>query len=127
MGNYDKLSLPLDGDKIEKDSEQKLTVPNQPIIPVIEGDGIGRDIMKATRRVIDAAVQKVDEAEAPHLKGLDTLPAEGAIESEEAAVIAASWNAPERRAARCVRGRRRRLARRPIPPLQCAPLSPSAS
>ena len=63
MGNYDKLSLPLDGDKIEKDSEQKLTVPNQPIIPVIEGDGIGRDIMKATRRVIDAAVQKAFDEE----------------------------------------------------------------
>lgn len=63
MGNYDKLSLPLDGDKIEKDSEQKLTVPNQPIIPVIEGDGIGRDIMKATRGVIDAAVQKAFDGE----------------------------------------------------------------
>ena len=63
MGNYDKLSLPLDGDKIGKDSEQKLTVPNQPIIPVIEGDGIGRDIMKATRRVIDAAVQKAFDGE----------------------------------------------------------------
>ena len=63
MGNYDKLSLPLDGDKIEKDSKQKLTVPNQPIIPVIEGDGIGRDIMKATRRVIDAAVQKAFDGE----------------------------------------------------------------
>ena len=63
MGNYDKLSLPLDGEKIEKDSEQKLRVPNQPIIPVIEGDGIGRDIMKATRRVIDAAVQKAFDGE----------------------------------------------------------------
>ena len=63
MGNYDKLSLPLDGEKIEKDSEQKLTVPNQPIIPVIEGDGIGRDIMKATHRVIDAAVQKAFDGE----------------------------------------------------------------
>ena len=63
MGNYEKLSLPLDGDKIEKDSEHKLTVPNQPIIPVIEGDGIGRDIMKATRRVIDAAVQKAFDGE----------------------------------------------------------------
>ena len=63
MDNYDKLSLPLDGGKIEKDSEQKLTVPNQPIIPVIEGDGIGRDIMKATRGVIDAAVQKAFDGE----------------------------------------------------------------
>jgi len=58
MSNYDKLSLPSSGEKIEKNSNQKLTVPDQPIIPVIEGDGIGRDIMKATRRVIDAAVQR---------------------------------------------------------------------
>ena len=33
-------------------------IPDNPIIPVIEGDGIGRDIMKATRRVVDAAVEK---------------------------------------------------------------------
>lgn len=37
---------------------KKLIVPMDPIIPVIEGDGIGRDIMKATRRVVDAAVEK---------------------------------------------------------------------
>ncbi|CAI8013185.1 Isocitrate dehydrogenase [NADP], partial [Geodia barretti] len=35
----------------------QLVVPNEPIIPVIEGDGIGRDIMKVTRRVVDAAAQ----------------------------------------------------------------------
>jgi isocitrate dehydrogenase len=38
--------------------KKKLKVPAFPIIPVIEGDGIGRDIMKATRRVVDAAVEK---------------------------------------------------------------------
>ena len=38
-------------------SNGQLVVPNKPIIPVIEGDGIGRDIMKVTRRVVDAAVQ----------------------------------------------------------------------
>lgn len=37
---------------------KKLKIPAYPIIPVIEGDGIGRDIMKATRRVVDAAVEK---------------------------------------------------------------------
>ncbi len=36
----------------------ELKIPAYPIIPVIEGDGIGRDIMKATRRVVDAAVEK---------------------------------------------------------------------
>jgi isocitrate dehydrogenase len=34
------------------------TVPNDPIIPFIEGDGTGRDIWKASRRVFDAAVEK---------------------------------------------------------------------
>jgi isocitrate dehydrogenase len=40
-----------------KKKNGRLVVPNFPITPVIEGDGIGRDIMKATRRVIDAAVE----------------------------------------------------------------------
>jgi isocitrate dehydrogenase len=37
---------------------KKLSVPDRPIIPHIEGDGIGRDISKAMRRVVDAAVEK---------------------------------------------------------------------
>jgi isocitrate dehydrogenase len=36
----------------------KLKVPNDPIIPFIEGDGTGRDIWKASVRVFDAAVEK---------------------------------------------------------------------
>lgn len=52
-----KLTLPADGMPITVQGG-KLVVPSRPIIPVIEGDGIGRDIMKATRRVVDAAVQK---------------------------------------------------------------------
>ncbi|HNF71531.1 MAG TPA: isocitrate/isopropylmalate family dehydrogenase, partial [Chitinophagaceae bacterium] len=36
----------------------KLFVPDQPIIPFIEGDGIGPDIWKASVRVLDAAVEK---------------------------------------------------------------------
>ena len=39
--------------------ENKLHIPDDPIIPFIEGDGIGRDISTATRRVLDAAVEKV--------------------------------------------------------------------
>ena len=66
MADYDKLITPSDGGKVEKDTTQsvgKLNVPDQPIIPVIEGDGIGRDIMRATRRVIDAAVEKAFEGQ----------------------------------------------------------------
>ena len=36
----------------------KLNVPNDPVIPFIEGDGIGPDIWKAAVRVLDAAIEK---------------------------------------------------------------------
>jgi isocitrate dehydrogenase len=57
MVKFDKLSVPTMGEKIEIVGD-KLRIPDNPIIPVIEGDGIGRDIMRAARRVLDAAVQK---------------------------------------------------------------------
>src|SRR6185312_6204882 len=39
-------------------SNGKLNVPNDPIIPFVEGDGTGRDIWRASVRVFDAAVEK---------------------------------------------------------------------
>ena len=45
-------------EKIKKNSDGSLNVPDHPIIPFIEGDGIGPDIWRATRLVIDAAVEK---------------------------------------------------------------------
>ena len=45
-------------EKITMGSNGKLQVPDQPVIPFIEGDGIGPDIWKASVRVFDAAVQK---------------------------------------------------------------------
>mgnify|MGYP001183087999 CR=1 FL=1 len=45
-------------DLISLNSEGKLNVPSNPIIPFIEGDGIGKDIWKSTVRVLDAAVKK---------------------------------------------------------------------
>ena len=47
----------MSGSKITT-SRGKLKVPNDPIIPFIEGDGIGQDIWKASVRVFDAAVAK---------------------------------------------------------------------
>jgi isocitrate dehydrogenase len=47
----------MSGSKISISNEQ-LKVPNDPIVPFIEGDGIGRDIWKASVRVFDAAVEK---------------------------------------------------------------------
>jgi isocitrate dehydrogenase len=57
MVKFDKLNYPTVGEKIEIVGDN-LKIPDNPIIPVIEGDGIGRDIMRAARRVLDAAVQK---------------------------------------------------------------------
>ena len=56
MIELEQLVAPTEGERIGLSNGQ-LVVPNKPIIPVIEGDGIGRDIMKVTRRVVDAAVQ----------------------------------------------------------------------
>ena len=56
MIELEQLVAPTEGERIGLSNGQ-LVVPNKPIIPVIEGDGIGRDIMKVARRVVDAAVQ----------------------------------------------------------------------
>ncbi len=52
-----KLTRPTNGQKISCE-RGKLTVPDNPIIPFIEGDGIGPDIWRASVRVFDAAVEK---------------------------------------------------------------------
>jgi len=41
---YQKIAVPADGSKITVNADLSLNVPNQPIIPFIEGDGIGVDI-----------------------------------------------------------------------------------
>ncbi len=55
---YDKIAVPATGDKITVNDDCSLTVPDRPIIPFIEGDGIGVDITPVMRKVVDAAVQK---------------------------------------------------------------------
>jgi isocitrate dehydrogenase len=54
---YNGLELPSNGQPIEYENGQ-FEVPDNPIIPFIEGDGTGRDIWKAAQRVFDAAVEK---------------------------------------------------------------------
>ena len=54
---YNGVPLPSDGAPIRYENGQ-YRVPNNPIIPYIEGDGTGRDIWKASQRVFDAAVHK---------------------------------------------------------------------
>lgn len=57
MKAFNGTPIPSDGEKVEF-QKGRLQVPDYPIIPFIEGDGTGRDIWKAARRVFDAAVKK---------------------------------------------------------------------
>jgi isocitrate dehydrogenase len=56
MTNYTHLEPPALGTRVTRDSNGNLSVPNNPIVPFIEGDGIGPDIWAASVRVFDAAV-----------------------------------------------------------------------
>ena len=55
---FEHIKEPNTGSKISIDSSGKLIVPDNPIIPFIEGDGIGSDITPAMIRVVDSAVEK---------------------------------------------------------------------
>ena len=55
---YQKIQVPASGDKITVNADNTLNVPNNPIIPYIEGDGIGVDISPVMIKVVDAAVEK---------------------------------------------------------------------
>ena len=55
--SYNGVALPQGGKPIQY-SNGKYQVPDNPIIPFIEGDGTGRDIWRASQRVFDAAVEK---------------------------------------------------------------------
>ncbi|MCH8532421.1 MAG: NADP-dependent isocitrate dehydrogenase [Saccharospirillum sp.] len=54
---YQKIEVPA-GEKITADANGTLNVPNNPIIPYIEGDGIGVDVTPPMIAVIDAAIEK---------------------------------------------------------------------
>jgi isocitrate dehydrogenase len=58
MAEYKYAKVPAEGTRIQVDASGTLNVPDDPIIPFIEGDGIGPDIWAATRRVVDASVEK---------------------------------------------------------------------
>ncbi|MCY4656193.1 MAG: NADP-dependent isocitrate dehydrogenase [Gammaproteobacteria bacterium] len=55
---FKHIKVPAEGTKITASSDGSLCVPDNPIIPFIEGDGIGVDITPVMRRVVDAAVDK---------------------------------------------------------------------
>ncbi|MBF8745131.1 NADP-dependent isocitrate dehydrogenase [Pseudomonas putida] len=55
---YQKIKVPTDGSKITVNADHSLNVPDNPIIPFIEGDGIGVDVSPVMIKVVDAAVHK---------------------------------------------------------------------
>ena len=55
---YQHIKVPLEGHKITVNAHTSLNVPDQPIIPFIEGDGTGLDITPVMIKVVDAAVAK---------------------------------------------------------------------
>ena len=57
--SYQHIQVPAQGQKITVNADMSLNVPHQPIIPFIEGDGVGKDVMPVMRKVVDAAVAKV--------------------------------------------------------------------
>ena len=58
MTNYQHIKVPAEGQKITVNADMSLNVPDQPIIPFIEGDGTGADITPVMLKVVDAAVAK---------------------------------------------------------------------
>ncbi len=56
--SYNSITVPANGQKITHDAKGHCVVPNNPIIPFIEGDGIGIDITPVMRAVVDYAVKK---------------------------------------------------------------------
>ena len=58
MTSYQHIQVPTEGAKITVNADMSLNVPDQPIIPFIEGDGTGADITPVMIKVVDAAVAK---------------------------------------------------------------------
>ncbi len=55
---YEKVKPPENGEKIRYE-DGKLIVPDNPVIPYFEGDGIGKDVVPAALKVLDAAAEKI--------------------------------------------------------------------
>ncbi|WP_372846330.1 isocitrate/isopropylmalate family dehydrogenase, partial [Pontiella sp.] len=56
--SYEKIEIPSSGEKITMREYGHLNVPDRPIIPFIEGDGVGPEITAAMLKIVDAAVEK---------------------------------------------------------------------
>lgn len=56
--NFQQINVPASGQKIKVNPDLSLQVPDNPIIPFIEGDGIGVDITPVMKQVVDGAIDK---------------------------------------------------------------------
>ena len=63
--SYQHIQVPASGQKITVNPDNFLAVPDHPIIPFIEGDGVGQDVTPVMLKVVDAA----DEARSVDLGG----------------------------------------------------------
>jgi len=61
--SFDKLETPTEGTVVQKNADGSLVVGDDPIIPFIEGDGIGIDITPAMKHVVNSAVEKAYNGE----------------------------------------------------------------
>ncbi|WP_049902437.1 isocitrate dehydrogenase (NADP(+)) [Halococcus agarilyticus] len=55
--SYDRVEVPDEGERIEATGSDEFDVPDEPIIPIIHGDGIGQDVAPAAQRVLGAAAE----------------------------------------------------------------------
>jgi isocitrate dehydrogenase len=55
--DFDRVEIPEDGKRVQSE-DGELVVPEEPIVPYITGDGIGRDVTPAARTVLDAAAEE---------------------------------------------------------------------
>ena len=69
---YDKVEVPSEGRKVEVTGDDELVVPDDPIIPIIHGDGIGVDVGPAAQTVLEAAAD-VDADAVPVNNGDDRV------------------------------------------------------
>ncbi|TDJ40105.1 MAG: NADP-dependent isocitrate dehydrogenase [Gammaproteobacteria bacterium] len=76
---YQHIVIPEDGEKITINADDSLNVPDNPIIPYIEGDGIGTDITPVMMKVVDAAVAKAYDG-ARALKWMEIYSGEKSLE-----------------------------------------------
>ncbi len=56
--SYQHIQVPTQGQKITVNADMSLNVPHQPIVPFIQGDGVGQDVTPVMRKVVDAAIAK---------------------------------------------------------------------